>query len=91
VLNDEIMHVILVGATGLVGSACLQAMIASPAVTKVSILSRRPVQMAEGHSKVKTIIHNDFEKYDSAILSSLENATGCVWALGKSANGMKEE
>lgn len=84
-------HVILVGATGLVGSACLQAMISSSAVSQVSILSRRPVKMAEGHTKVKTYIQSDFSKYDSEILKNLENATGCVWALGMTSNGAKEE
>lgn len=41
------MHAILTGATGLVGSAALDAMLKSKDVTMITILSRRPVKMAE--------------------------------------------
>lgn len=78
------MHLILTGATGLVGSAVLDAMIRTPAVTQISILSRRPVPMAEASHdpRVKVIIHKDFAKYDRDVLKQLEGAAGCVWALG---------
>ena len=76
------MHLILFGATGLVGGACLRAMLVSPAVTKVSIVSRRPVPQAEGHSKCELILHDDYGKYDSEIMKKLEGANGCIWALG---------
>jgi len=76
------MHLILTGATGLVGSAALQHMLALETVTKVSILSRRPVAMAEGHPKVNTIIHKDFSTYPPEILEQLKGAEGCVWAQG---------
>lgn len=76
------MHLILTGATGLVGSAALQHMLSLDAVTKVSILSRRPVAMAEGHAKVNTIIHKDFSAYPASVLEQLKGAEGCVWAQG---------
>ncbi|KAG6363910.1 hypothetical protein INS49_009013 [Diaporthe citri] len=41
------MHLILTGATGLVGSGVLDAMIKMKDVTKISVLSRRPIKMAE--------------------------------------------
>ncbi|KAH9889736.1 putative nucleoside-diphosphate-sugar epimerase [Xylariomycetidae sp. FL2044] len=78
------MHLILTGATGLVGSGVLDAMIKRKDITKISILSRRPVKMAEDSKdpRVNVILHKDFEKYDAALLSQLQGATGCVWALG---------
>jgi uncharacterized protein YbjT (DUF2867 family) len=76
------MHLILTGATGLVGSAALQHMLALETVTKISILSRRPVAMAEGNPKVNTIIHKDFNTYPSEILEQLKGAEGCIWAQG---------
>jgi uncharacterized protein YbjT (DUF2867 family) len=85
------MHLILTGATGLVGTAALQHMLALPAVTKVSILSRRPVPMAEGHSKAAVIIHNDFNSYPPALLEQLKGAEGCVWAQGTSITNVKFE
>lgn len=78
------MHVILTGATGLVGSAVLDAMIKTKDITKISILSRRPVNMADNAKdpRINVILQSDFDKYDSAVLQQLQGAKGCVWALG---------
>lgn len=76
------MHLILTGATGLVGSGVLHYMLTSPAVTKVSILSRRPVPLAEGHAKASVIIHKDYENYPSELMQQLKDVDGCVWAQG---------
>ncbi|GAP86968.1 putative nucleoside-diphosphate-sugar epimerase [Rosellinia necatrix] len=87
------MHLILTGATGLVGSGVLDAMIKMKDVTKISILSRRPVQMAEDvkDPRINVIIHKDFAKYDSAVLDQLKGARGCVWALGISQTQVSKE
>jgi len=78
------MHLILTGSTGLVGSAVLDAVLKMKDISKISILSRRAVKMAEEAKdpRVTVIIHNDFTKYDAAVLKQLEGADGCVWALG---------
>ena len=78
------MHLVLFGATGLVGSSVLHAMLKNKKITKISIVSRRPVQMAEDahDSRVNVIIHQDFEQYGDGLLDQLKGATGCVWALG---------
>ncbi|TVY29256.1 hypothetical protein LHYA1_G002929 [Lachnellula hyalina] len=76
------MHLILTGATGLVGSGVLHAMLTTPSVSKISILSRRPVPMAEGHAKAHVIIHKDYTKYPSELMQQLRDADGCVWAQG---------
>jgi uncharacterized protein YbjT (DUF2867 family) len=85
------MHLILTGATGLVGSGVLHHMINTPTVTKVSVLSRRPVPQAEGHEKVKVIIHKDFNTYPSELLAQLKGAEGCVWAQGISITQVTKE
>ncbi len=87
------MHLILTGATGLVGAAALDAMLNLSTVTRISILSRRPVPMvdaSENKEKVKLIIHQDFGSYDSAVLEQLKGADGCVWALGVSQNAVEK-
>ncbi|KAF2204566.1 hypothetical protein GQ43DRAFT_387626 [Delitschia confertaspora ATCC 74209] len=84
------MHLILTGATGLIGAGVLQHMLAVPEVTQISILSRRPVAMADGHDKAKVIIHKDFDTYDKAVLEALKDAQGCVWALGVSQNAVNK-
>ncbi|KAF4335064.1 nucleoside-diphosphate-sugar epimerase [Fusarium beomiforme] len=76
------MHLILTGATGLVGSGVLDAMLKSKDITKISILSRRPVPMAADDSRVNVITHDDFTKYDSQVINQLQGANGVVWALG---------
>ncbi|KAF2184959.1 hypothetical protein K469DRAFT_688191 [Zopfia rhizophila CBS 207.26] len=85
------MHLILTGATGLVGAGVLQNMLAMKEVSRISILSRRPVAMVEGHEdKAKVIIHKDFKSYEPALLEELKDAQGCVWALGVSQNAVNK-
>ena len=85
------MHLILTGATGLIGAGVLQHMLAAPEVTRISVLSRRPVALADGNPKAKVFIHKDFTSYDPALLDELRDANGCVWALGISQNQVGKE
>lgn len=85
------MHLILTGATGTVGTAVLHNLLHSPTISKISILSRRPVLQAEGHEKVNVIIHKDFSKYDEVTMRKLEDADGVIWALGVSQNSVGKE
>ncbi|KAH7350589.1 hypothetical protein BKA65DRAFT_242008 [Rhexocercosporidium sp. MPI-PUGE-AT-0058] len=85
------MHLLLTGATGLVGSAVLQTMLTTPSISKISILSRRPVAQAEGHSKANVIIHKDFAEYGTEVLNQLRDVHGVVWALGISSTKVGKE
>lgn len=82
-------HVIVTGSTGLAGSAILTESLASPAIAKVSILSRRPVNFATANPKAHVIIHSDYSSYPPSILEQIRGATGCIWAQGKSSVGMQ--
>jgi hypothetical protein len=84
-------HIIVTGATGLAGSAILAECLASPAIAKVSILSRRSVDFAKAHPKANVIIHSDYSSYPSSTIDQLRGATGCIWAQGKSSIGMQEK
>ena len=76
----------------MVGSAALHAMIRSPSITKISVLSRRPVPQAEESDKCKTTLIDDFSiPPNDSVLSSLRGAHGCVWALGISQNQVSKE
>lgn len=85
------MHLILTGATGLIGASVLHNMLAQESISRISILSRRPVRMAEGHDKAKVIIHTDYKNYEAALLEELKDAHGCVWAQGVSQNAVGKE
>ncbi|TAQ83644.1 hypothetical protein B7494_g8031 [Chlorociboria aeruginascens] len=85
------MHLILTGATGLVGSAVLHHMLTTPSISTISILSRRPVPQAEGHPKAKVIIQKDFSTYPSEVLEQLKGAEGVVWAQGISVTKVTKD
>lgn len=85
------MHLILTGVTGTCGAAVLKRCLEDPAITRLSILSRRPVAQAEGQAKAKVLLHSDFTQYPPAILDQLKGAEGCIWALGISSSGAKKE
>ncbi|KAF2461163.1 nucleoside-diphosphate-sugar epimerase [Lineolata rhizophorae] len=85
------MHLILTGATGLVGSGVLDAMLKNSAVSKISILSRRPVPMADQDTRVKVYQQKDLSKIDTGVLNELKGAKGCVWALGVSQTAVGKE
>jgi hypothetical protein len=85
------VHIILTGATGLVGSAVLAQLLHSTAITRVSILSRRPIAATEGHKKANVIIQTDYSSYPQSVIDQLQDADGCIWAQGKSSIGMTEK
>jgi len=85
------MHIILTGPTGTCGSAVLRYCLAEPKITRISILSRRPVLQAEGQEKAHTVLHEDFSKYPDSLLEKLKGATACIWALGISQTSVTKE
>nr|GAT57396.1 ARM repeat-containing protein [Mycena chlorophos] len=80
------MHIILTGATGLVGGQALRTCLANPSVTKLSILSRRefalPTEEGLDTEKAVIIVHKDYDTYPPALLEQLQGAHGCIWAQG---------
>ncbi|KAF8522569.1 hypothetical protein BU17DRAFT_64265 [Hysterangium stoloniferum] len=85
------MHIILTGATGTCGGAVLQHCISTPAITRVTVIARRPVKLAEGQEKVKVVLHDDFTHYSQPLLDQLKGAEGCIWALGISQTLVNKE
>jgi len=84
-------HIILTGATGTAGSAILAHCLAWPAIIRISILSRRPVALAQNHLKAQVLICENFESFSQSTLAQLKGATACIWAQGISSRGMGEE
>ncbi|KAF2165879.1 hypothetical protein M409DRAFT_23610 [Zasmidium cellare ATCC 36951] len=84
-------HIILTGATGTAGAGILAHALTVPTIAKISILSRRPVKLAENQPEATVILHKDFTTYPPDVLSQLSGATACIWAQGISSRGMSEE
>ncbi|KAL8739863.1 MAG: hypothetical protein Q9190_007375 [Brigantiaea leucoxantha] len=82
-------HIILTGTTGTCGAAVLAHCLSHPSISQISILSRKPVRQAEGQSKARVILHQDFASYPDSLLQELKGATACIWSLGVSTSEVK--
>jgi uncharacterized protein YbjT (DUF2867 family) len=82
------LHVIITGATGMVGEGVLHECLLDPEVEEVLVINRRMCGVS--HPKLKEIIHNNF--YDlSAIEDQLQRYNACFFCLGVSSIGLNEE
>jgi uncharacterized protein YbjT (DUF2867 family) len=80
--------IILTGATGMVGEGVLHECLQHPSIEQVLIINRKPSGMT--HAKLKEIIHSDFNNINP-IADKLAGYDACLFCLGVSAVGMKEE
>lgn len=74
------MKIILTGSTGFVGGAVLRRCLSDAAITSIVVLSRRELEVK--HEKLHVVIHKDFLNYPPELLTQLEGAEACIWALG---------
>ncbi|OCF35236.1 hypothetical protein I316_03279 [Kwoniella heveanensis BCC8398] len=89
--------VIITGVTGNAGSAILSEAIASPSVSQILVLSRRPPY--ESSEKLKHIqipsaeYPKGFEEIPERLVDEIrrDGYTSCIWALGISQIGLKED
>jgi uncharacterized protein YbjT (DUF2867 family) len=81
------LHVIITGATGMVGEGVLHEAIAHPDVESILLLTRKPTGVT--HPKVREVVHNDF--YDlSQIEDQLTGYNACLFCLGVTSVGKNE-
>jgi uncharacterized protein YbjT (DUF2867 family) len=86
--NDSKIKVIITGASGMVGEGVLFACLQREDVEAVLVVGRKPCGTT--HPKLKEILHQDF--FDLApIESQLNGYDGCLFCLGVSSVGMKED
>ena len=82
------LHVVLFGATGMVGSGVLIECLEHPAVVSVLSIGRRRTGFE--HRKLKEILHQDFLDF-AAIEDQLGGNNACFFCLGVSSVGMSKE
>ena len=81
------MRVIVTGATGMVGEGVLLECLESPAVEKVLVVSRKPVNHT--HPKLEQLQVADFREL-GAVEAQLTGYDGCFYCAGVSSVGMSE-
>ncbi|EXJ79001.1 hypothetical protein A1O3_08502 [Capronia epimyces CBS 606.96] len=100
------VHLILTGATGLVGSSVLSHILSLPSggnITRLSILTRNPTipllatppppgtPSSNKSTRIEVIEHRDFTTYPPELLERLQGADACIWALGVSQNSVDKD
>ena len=74
------MKVIVTGATGTAGQGIVRACLADERITKILILTRRPVaKEVEEDAKVEVVLHEDFSTYPDTLMTRLQGAEACLW------------
>ncbi|KAJ7725945.1 hypothetical protein B0H16DRAFT_275930 [Mycena metata] len=76
------MKVIVSGATGRIGGACLARLLSNVQVTEVVVLTRRAVSADSPKLRVVLLTDVEFLSYPAHVLKELEGAVGCIWAMG---------
>ncbi|WVQ73922.1 hypothetical protein IAR50_003503 [Cryptococcus sp. DSM 104548] len=88
-------RIIVTGATGNAGSAVLSAAIASPDVSHITVLARRPPY--ETSSKVEFIqlpsseYPKGFDEIEPRLVERLRGHGACIWALGISQTQVNKD
>lgn len=82
------MHVIITGATGMVGKSVLLECLEHPAVEKILLINRRPSAM--NHVKVKELLISDFNNI-AEYKAELSGYNACFFCMGVSAIGLSEK
>jgi hypothetical protein len=87
-MNNPKIKIILTGASGMVGEGVLLVCLQREDVAEVLVVGRKPCGTT--HPKLKEVLHKDF--FDlSAIEKQLSGYDACLFCLGVSSVGMKEE
>lgn len=80
-------NVVLLGASGLVGHGVLHSCLLDPSVTRVTVISRRPLETV--HPKLDVVLHEDFTDLRPAV-AQLGRVDACFYCIGVPSAGVSE-
>ncbi|ODN80969.1 hypothetical protein L202_03081 [Cryptococcus amylolentus CBS 6039] len=89
--------IIITGATGNAGSAVLSAAIASPDISHITVLARRPPYETSPKVEYIQIPSNEYPKgfdgidEEPGLVERLRGSGACIWALGVSQTQVDEK
>lgn len=81
-------NVLVVGATGMVGSLVVDYCLGSEDISKVTVLTRKPLD--KKHPKLNEVIHEDFSAYDKAEVL-FENIDIGFFCIGVYTGAVKDD
>src|SRR6202040_2786613 len=82
------MHVLLFGATGMVGQGVMRECLLDPGVNLLQTVGRSATGVQ--HPKLREVVHNDLWDYES-LAAQLSGFDACFFCLGVTSSGMTEE
>ncbi|MFH2011437.1 MAG: hypothetical protein ABIJ37_01835 [Pseudomonadota bacterium] len=80
-------HVIILGATGMVGGCALRICLEHPDVSVVTIIGRNPTRIK--HPKLKEVLHNDFMDFKK-VFDDLKDHDVALYCLGVYTGSVEE-
>ena len=80
-------HVVIVGATGMVGGYALRSALENPAIASVTTIVRRKLGIS--HAKLKEVLHQDFADC-SALAETLVGQGAAIFCLGTYTGSVPE-
>ncbi|KAF2442989.1 hypothetical protein P171DRAFT_416292 [Karstenula rhodostoma CBS 690.94] len=89
------MKLIIVGATGFVGTEILRQSLLRKDITSVVAVTRRALAPSASSPKLQNVVVKDYDQYNDEAKTAFKNANGCIWTIAitpsKSSNYAWEE
>ncbi|OAG01495.1 uncharacterized protein CC84DRAFT_1167705 [Paraphaeosphaeria sporulosa] len=89
------MKLIIVGATGFVGTEILRQSLLRKDISSVVAITRRALTSPPSSPKLQNVVVNDYDQYSDEAKTAFKDANGCIWTIAitpsKSSNYFWEE
>ncbi|KAL5388180.1 hypothetical protein DPSP01_003169 [Paraphaeosphaeria sporulosa] len=89
------MKLIIVGATGFVGTEILRQSLLRKDISSVVAITRRALTSPPSSPKLQNVVVKDYDQYSDEAKTAFKDANGCIWTIAitpsKSSNYFWEE